>query len=209
MFTNIIRGKAHKHVLKLSKARCTRVSCASTTAITFPHGSATLRFKPGLCRSQRAAQLLVGMLVPWLAPQFVFIMFPGQDSSEELIAWVHAECADEARTRIAPLLQLPTETIDFQVAVARTIPTHASGDLLAYGYTTASETYGTTVPAAAPSARYMRLVASWQHRTRVKEGIRAPHRSRRGLARDHRVVSVRVMAYVSRGSARAAAHVAH
>jgi hypothetical protein len=149
------------------------------------------------------------MLVPWLAPQFVFIMFPGQDSSEEFIAWVHAECADEARTRIAPLLQLTTEMIDFQVAVARTIPTHASGDLLAYGYATASETYGTTVPAAAPSARYMRLVASWQHRTRVKEGIRAPHRSRRGLARDHRVVSVRVMAYVSRGSARAAAHVAH
>ena len=93
---------------------------------------------------------------------------PSPGLERELIAWVHAECADEARTRIAPLLQLPTETIDFQVAVARTIPTHASGDLLAYGYATASETYGTTVPAAAPSARYMRLVASWQHRTAGK-----------------------------------------
>ena len=143
--------------------------------------------------------VIEGMLVPWLAPQFVFIMFPGQGSSEELIAWVHVECADEARTRIAPLLQLTTETIDFQVAVARTIPTHASGvggeagDPLAYGYATAGETNGTSVPAAAPSARYMRLVASLASDRGQKKAFEH-YRSRRGLARDHRVVSVRVMA---------------
>ena len=141
--------------------------------------------------------VIEGMLVPWLAPQFVFIMFPGQGSSEELVAWVHVECADEARTRIAPLLQLPTETIDFQVAVARTIRTSASddgGDATAYGYATAGETSGTSVPALAPLARYMRLVASLAASDSGQKKAFEHYRSRRRLARDHRVVSVRVLA---------------
>ncbi len=133
--------------------------------------------------------VIQGTLIPWLAPDFVFVQTPLERGADRLTAWVDTQrMAADVRERMVAILRLPSQALEQYVELA--------GDPAAYAaqQSTASGAGGDGRGRDAHGAgrRYARFAVTMNHADRPQQKAFEHFRSRRGLACDHRVVALRV-----------------
>ena len=153
------------------------------------------------------------LLVPWLAPEWVFVQLmpppngsplhaaAGQpDAPPWLCVWLDVRHVAEARSGLGPMLQLEPAEIDAALAAARPCPPvdllaqHAADPASYASMRPAAEHGGEPMgipPAAAEAGTCFMRLEVFKLLTRPQQKALDHYRSRRGIAREHRVVALR------------------